>query len=55
MNKSVDLISKTSNELSKKDMLLQSGNVQTYNSYAFIMVTIIIALVIIGYTLILGE
>lgn len=54
MNKSVSLISNISKELSERNMLLQSGNVQTYNAYAFIFVTVIIAFIIIGYTIIFG-
>ena len=48
-NKTVTLVGKISKALSKQDMILQSGNVQTYNAYAFIIVTVIIALVITGY------
>ena len=51
MNKSVKIIGDAAKEFSRRDMLLQSGNVQTYNAYAFILVTIIIAFVIMGYTL----
>ena len=54
MNKSVSLVSDISKELSRLDMILQSRNVQSYNAYAFIIVTIIIAFVIVGYTLIFG-
>ena len=54
MNKSVSFVSDISKELSRRDMLLQQGNVQTYNAYAFIIVTAIIALVIAGYLLIFG-
>ena len=54
MNRAVTLISYVSNNISKGDTLLQSGNVQTYNAYGFIIITLIIALVIIGYTIILN-
>ena len=54
MNKSVSLVSNISKNFSKSDMLLQSRNVQSYNAYAFIMVAIVIALVIAGYTLLFG-
>ena len=54
MNKTVTLVSDISKGISKSDMILQSKNVQTYNAYAFIIFTIIIALVILGYTLLLG-
>ncbi len=52
MNKSVTLVSDISKEFSKRDMILQTKNVQTYNAYAFILLTAVIALVIISYTLI---
>ena len=52
MNKAVTFVSDISKNLSRRDMILQNGNVQSYNAYAFIMITIITALVIIGYTLI---
>ena len=54
MNRSVSLIKDISNAFSKYDKILQSGNVQTYNAYAFIVVTAVITLVIAGYTLIFG-
>lgn len=54
MNKSVELIRDISKRFSKIDKYLQSGNVQTYNAYAFIFVTMVIALVITGYRLIFG-
>jgi len=52
MNKTVSLISDVSRELSRSELLLQNGNVQRYNAYAFIIVTIITTLVILGYLLI---
>lgn len=52
-NRTVCIISDFSRWVSKQDLILQSGNVQTYNIYAFIIVTIIIALVITGYNTIL--
>ena len=54
MNKSVSFVSDISKEFSKRDMILQNGNVQTYNAYAFILVTLVIALVIMGYKIIIG-
>lgn len=54
MNKSVSFVSSTFKWISKRDMLMQSGNVQTYNAYAFIMAATVIALVIVGYTLLFG-
>ena len=54
MNKSVKLVSDYSKWLSQTDMVLQSGNIQTYNAYAFIIIAIITAFAIIGYKIILG-
>ena len=53
MNKSVNLIANFARWISKEGMILQNRNIQTYNAYAFILVTIVIALVIIGYTYLL--
>ena len=52
MNMSVAKVCDISRRFSKTDKFMQNGNVQTYNAYAFILVTIVIALVITGYTLI---
>ena len=52
MNKSVALIKDILKSFSKYDKFLQSGNVQTYNAYAFIFVSVVIAFVITGYSLI---
>ena len=52
MNKSVALIKDIFKSFSKYDKFLQSGNVQTYNAYAFIFVSVVIAFVITGYSLI---
>ena len=54
MNGAVKFITEFSKGMSKQDMMLQSGNVQTYNAYAFILVTLTIAFVIIGYKIILN-
>lgn len=53
-NRTVAGVCNLSRWLSKQDLILQSGNIQTYNAYAFIIVTIITALLIIGYTIILN-
>ena len=53
MERTVKGISKLMCSLSKGDLVMQSGNVQTYNAYAFILVTIVITIVIIGYTFII--
>ena len=54
MNKSVDLIRDITKGFSKFDKYMQTGNIQRYNAYAFIFVSIVIALVITGYTLLLS-
>ena len=54
MNKSVSLISSISKVCSRCNILLQQGNVQTYNAYAFIIVTVILTLVVVGYIMIFG-
>jgi NADH-quinone oxidoreductase subunit L len=53
MNKSVNMVRDISKLFSKYDKCLQTGNVQRYNAYAFIFVTIVITLIITGYTLLL--
>ena len=52
MNKTVSLISNFAKTISKRDMILQSRNIQTYNAYALIIITIIMFFIIIGYTII---
>lgn len=42
-------------KISEQNFKLQKRNVQIYNAYAFIIVTIIITLLIIGYTLIINQ
>ena len=54
MNKSVRLVTDISKNFSKSDMLLQNKNVQSYNAYAFIMLAIVIALVLVGYEVLFG-
>ena len=54
MNRTVTTVSNLAKSMSKCDMQLQSGNVQTYNAYAIIITTIITAFVIIGYMLMFG-
>lgn len=55
MNKSVSLVAASVKKLSQIDLKIQKKNVQVYNAYAFILITIIISLVIIGYTLMLNQ
>ncbi len=55
MLKSVEKTAEISKTLSKQYMILQTGNIQTYNAYAFVFVTIIITLIILGYMIIIGQ
>lgn len=55
MNKSVSLVVASAKKLSQIDLKIQKKNVQVYNAYAFILITIIISLVILGYTLMLNQ
>lgn len=55
MNKSVSLIASASKKMSEWDSYLQSKNVQTYNAYAFILITIIVSCVIIAYTMLVSQ
>ena len=55
MNGFVRFVAGGSKKISELDSILQTGNVQTYNAYAFIVVTIVIALVIIAYKLVLNQ
>ena len=55
MNGTVNAVTSGFKKLSETDSILQSGNVQTYNAYAFILVTIVITLVIITYTMVLSQ
>lgn len=53
MNGTVNRITSFIQYISKGDKILQTGNVQSYNTYALIIITILIVLVIIGYKLLL--
>lgn len=53
MNGSVSLITNIFKKLSLLDLKAQSGNIQHYNAYAFIIVTIVLTCLIIGYNAIL--
>ena len=55
MDGSVNLITNTSKFISEFDKKNQTGNVQVYNSYAFIITTVIISCVIIAYTIMLSQ
>ena len=41
--------------LSKWGSKLQTKNIQSYNAYAFILVTIVVSLVIIAYKIMLNQ
>ena len=55
MNGSVNFTTSALKAVSKYDSCAQSGNVQTYNAYAFIIVTVIISSVIFIYLLLLNQ
>jgi hypothetical protein len=55
MNKSVQITADGLKAFSKFDMRVQSKNVQSYNAYALILVTIVISLVITAYMFIMGQ
>ena len=55
MNKTVRIISEGLKRLSAQYKILQSGNIQNYNSYALIFITVIVTLIIISYRLILNQ
>ena len=54
MNKTVKLVSKISEYFSKSWKKCQTGKIQRYNLYAFIIITIILTILIIAYTVILS-
>lgn len=51
MNGTIKLITNTSKNISKLDLIAQNGNIQRYNAYAFIIITTIITTLVIGYIL----
>ena len=55
MNKSVKITVNSAKKLSEWGAKLQSRNVQTYNAYGFILLTIVITLIIIGYTMMFNQ
>ncbi len=55
MNKSVSFVVSSAKKISELDSKIQLKNVQAYNAYAFILITIIISLIIIAYTLMLNQ
>ena len=55
MNKSVKITVNSAKKLAEWGAKLQSRNVQTYNAYGFILLTIVITLIIIGYTMMFNQ
>lgn len=55
MNKTVSLTVKCAKNLSRWGKKLQTKNIQSYNAYGFIVVTIILCSVIIAYTVIINR
>lgn len=55
MNETVNFTTEASKFLSESDKRLQSGNVQNYNAYGFILIALIITFVIVSYTFLIGQ
>ena len=55
MNGVVNIVANGSKKISETDSILQSGNAQTCNAYAFILVTIVITFVIVTYKWVLSQ
>ena len=55
MNGVVNIVANGSKKISETDSILQSGNAQTYNAYAFILVTIVITFVLVTYKWVLSQ
>ena len=53
MNGAVKFVTNTSKKLSYTESKIQNGNVQKYNAYAFIIITVIITCLIMAYTAIM--
>jgi len=49
MNGTVEFVRNSFNKLSMFDLKAQSGNIQQYNAYAFIIITLIIIGLIFAY------
>ncbi len=54
MNKSVELIKNGLLKISENDLKMQQGNIQRYNLYAFLIITVIITCLILAYTAIIS-
>ncbi len=55
MNRAVLLTTDFAKKLSEWNGKLQSRNVQNYNAYAFIILTVVLCLVIIGYSIMINQ
>ena len=55
MNNTVNFTVASAKKLSEWGGKIQTKNIQSYNAYAFILLTLIITLVIIGYTVMLNQ
>lgn len=53
MNGTIRFITNTSKKLSHWESKIQSGNIQKYNAYAFIIITVILTCLIMAYTAIM--
>lgn len=53
MNGTVNFVAKFFKKLSMLDLRAQNGNIQKYNAYAFIIITIILTCLILGYMAVL--
>lgn len=53
MNNTISFITKSFKKLSLIDLRAQDGNIQKYNTYAFIIITIILICLILGYSLLI--
>ena len=53
MNGTVNFVSKLFRNLSLCDLKAQSGNIQKYNAYAFIIITVVMICLILGYSLLI--
>ncbi len=54
MNNGVNVVIKISQAFSKFDKKAQTGNIQSYNAYAFIIITIVLTCLIMAYTAIIS-
>ena len=54
INGSINLIARFFRKLSMFDKKSQTSNVQIYNAYAFIIITIVLTCLILGYTAIIS-